>query len=178
MLQAAEELEQQLDAMADYARLCLRPARRETVALSTVLRSVVDQELARFGLGGECVELAEDIPPVLADAEMVHLIFRELIANALTFIQPTQAPRVKISGRRAGDEVETVIQDAGLGIPADCLTLLGKPFQRFHGEAHLAPGMGMGLARVGRGLAAIQGRLRCATQPGEGSLFVVCLRAA
>lgn len=178
MIRAAQELERQLDALADYTKLCMRKPRWQQVDLSSLLRAVVEQELAKVCLGEECVELTEGIPPVLGDLEMLKLVYQELIGNALAFKQADQPPRVKISGHQTGDRIETTIQDSGLGIPAHCLSLLGKPFQRFHCEGHLAVGIGLGLARVGRSLGVLNGRLHCLSQPGEGTLFVVSLRAA
>lgn len=178
MVQAGADLERQLDALADYAKICLRPSRLEELDLSWVLQSVVKQQLARFHIGQKCVSLAETIPPVVADRGILELVFSELISNALLFTPAHQLPCVKVTSRRQGDRVETSIQDCGLGIPSGCLELLGKPFQRFHSEAHLVPGVGLGLTRALRGLAALQGRLHCSSETGQGSLLLVSLRAA
>ena len=178
IVQAATQLERQLDAMAEYTKLCLRVPRREPVDLKRLLRSVVGEELARLRLGEECVELAGRMGSVLADRAILKLVFRELIDNALVFSRLDHPARIKVSCEQKGDRVETTIQDFGLGIPADCLPLLGKPFQRFHPQTPHADGLGLGLTRVTRGLAALGGRLRCSSEVGQGSSFLVCLRVA
>jgi len=124
------------------------------------------------------VELAESNPPVVADRGILKLILGELIRNALVFTRAEQAPRVKVRSQRQGDRVDILIEDSGLGIPAERLPLLGKPFQRFHGEAHLIPGVGLGLTRTLRGLAALQGRLGCSSGPEQGTTFRLSLGAA
>ncbi|MBN9417167.1 MAG: hypothetical protein J0I12_17110 [Candidatus Eremiobacteraeota bacterium] len=175
---AATQLERQLDALAEYTKLCLRVPRREAVDLKRLLPTVVGEELAKFRLGEECVELAGRMGSVLADRAILKLVFRELIDNALLFTRADQPARVKVSCQPQGDRLETTIQDFGPGIPADCLPLLGKPFQRFHPQTAGGDGLGLGLTRVTRGLAALGGRLRCLSQVGQGSSFLVCLRTA
>ena len=178
MVQAGDQLERQLDGLAEYARLCLRPVRPESLDLSVFLRAAIEQQLAGFGLGEECVELGEGIPSVVADRGILKLILGELISNALLFTQAEQSPRVEIRGQRQGDWVELLIQDRGLGIPAERLPLLGKPFQRFHGQPHLSPGAGLGLTRTLRGLAALRGRLGCASEADQGTTVRLSLGAA
>jgi len=178
VLESAKNLEFQLNALADYAQLCRRPVRSEVVELSPLIAEVAAQRLKEQALAGECVELSGDIWPAAADAAMLRIVFSELLRNALQFVRPGQLPRVKVSGQRGEGRVEVAIADLGLGIPQACLPLLGRPFQRFHAGPEVPEGVGFGLTLACRGLAAVQGRLRCASEPGRGSTFLVSLRAA
>ncbi len=176
IVQAATCLERQMDALAEYTRLCRRAVHEESVELAPLLRAVVTEKLAGLRLGEDCVEWVGRMGLVRADKTIVKLVFRELIDNALVHLPADRAPRLKISCCSVEDRVETTIQDWGLGIPADCLPLLGKPFQRFHGQTDCA--QGLGLTRVLRALALVAGRLACSSEVGQGTSFRVSLRAA
>jgi light-regulated signal transduction histidine kinase (bacteriophytochrome) len=171
--ESARQLERQFDALSEYARLCLRATRHQKVELKPLLQAATRQQLARLGRAEECVEMSGDFPAVRADLASLKIVFSELIANALQFARPGQPPRVLIRANSRESQVETLIQDFGLGIPQDCLTLLGKPFQKFHSGA----GVGFGFTLVLRALSLARGRLRCASHCGEGSTFVVSLEA-
>lgn len=176
IVQAATCLDRQMDALADYTRLCRRAVREESVELAPLLQAVVTEKLNGLRLGEDCVEWIGRMASVRADKSIVKLVFRELIDNALVHLPRGRKPRLRISCRIVEDRVETIIQDCGLGIPADCLPLLGKPFQRFHGRTDGASGLG--LTRVLRALALVAGRLACSSEVGQGSSFRVTLRAA
>lgn len=171
---SAEHLERQLDALANYARLCARDVALGPVELAQLWQALRCQHLELSGLADECVELSGDFPAAKADRATLQLIFSELLANALKFTRPRQLPRVSVRSHLRQGRVETIICDQGLGIPQDCLHLLGKPFQKFHD----LPGIGMGLTFVRRALALNHGHLSCASVCGQGSSFVVSLEAA
>lgn len=172
--ESARKLERQFDALSEYARLCLRAARNQKVELKPLLQALTRQQLARLGRAEECVEMSGDFPTVSADLTSLKIVFSELIGNALQFVAPGREPRVVIDVRRRESRVETSVQDYGLGIPQDCLALLGKPFQKFH----TGPGVGLGFTLVLRALSLSRGRLYCQSACGEGTRFLVSLEAA
>ena len=73
------------------------------------------------------VDLAGDLPAVLADAHRVHQVLTKLVDNAFKF-SPDGTP-VRIEGRRVdGHRVELVVVDSGHGIPAAELDRVFEPF--------------------------------------------------
>lgn len=79
--------------------------------------------------------------------------------------------------RRAGDDVQVVVDDAGPGVPAE---LRREVFERFHRGAHArsgADGAGLGLALVASHVRLHGGRVSVEERPGGGARFVVHLPA-
>ena len=86
-------------------------------------------------------------------------ILENLISNALKYSQP-EAERswVRVSSRRAGDRVEIVVEDNGLGIPADRRDAVFDMFVRAHPGA--ATGSGLGLYLVSKHVEKLAGSVR------------------
>ena len=71
-------------------------------------------------------------------------------------------------------QCEIVITDNGIGFDEKYQTRIFAPFQRLHGRT-MFDGTGMGLAISRRIAERHRGSLRCTSQPGKGSRFVVTL---
>lgn len=114
---------------------------------------------------------------VRADAERLHQVVGNLLANALKFTEP--GGRVEVVVREADGQVEIEVADDGRGIDAE---FLPRVFERF--SQHDASttrqhgGLGLGLAIV-RQLVDMQGGTVAASSPGlgQGASFVVRLPA-
>jgi PAS domain S-box-containing protein len=117
-------------------------------------------------------------PPTLAaraDREKVRQVLLNLLSNAVKF---TPAPgRVRLSCGAGDDTVRWVVQDTGVGIPADQRDAVFEPFVQV-GRASNRPmeGTGLGLA-ISRDLArGMGGDLVLAPPlPDGGSVFVLTL---
>jgi len=111
---------------------------------------------------------------VLGDESRLEQCFTNLLANA---IQYTPAGgRVTARARSLEDEVEVVVEDTGIGIPA---TALPRVFERFYrvdrGRGRDTGGTGLGLALVKHIALAHGGRVDVASEEGHGSVFTVRL---
>ena len=122
-----------------------------------------------------CVKVAERLPVLIGDQELLVQALRNVLTNALRFTPP--AGRICVHAyvadaqSDAGQSIEIEIQDSGQGIvAADCERIF-QPFDRGNsGES--AGGMGLGLA-ISRNIAAAHGgTLTVRNTPGEGACFV------
>jgi signal transduction histidine kinase len=104
---------------------------------------------------------------VLADADMLTLIFQNLISNAIDY---TPNGEVMIGGRVAegSDTVECWVSDNGAGIPADRLE---KVFDKLETDPEKKGGMGLGLAIVKQFVEAHGGKVTVESEVGRGSTF-------
>ena len=122
------------------------------------------------------VEVEAGTGDAVGDPRRVAQIIGNLVTNALKF---TDAGRIAVSSRRAGDVVEVAVRDTGAGIAPENLRELFAPFRQFRSPAgRLHEGTGLGLA-ISRNLArAMGGDVRVASVVGEGSTFTLVLPAA
>ncbi len=163
-------------------------ARIETGALAVApepveLQSLVEEAGSRFQSGDAKnplqVELAEDLPMVLADRRRVVQVLSNLLSNAAGY-SPEGSP-ITVSAAREGVHVEVSISDRGRGIPAELLPELFRKFSR--GFDRDTPsgvdGSGLGLAICKGIVEAHGGRIRAESEgPGLGARFTFTLPVA
>jgi signal transduction histidine kinase len=74
--------------------------------------------------------------------------------------------------RRAGEFVEVVVADDGVGMAAEVCERIFDPFYTTKPVGH---GTGQGLAIAHRVIAKLGGDIRVASEPGRGSEFTIRL---
>ncbi|GAA4905185.1 two-component system sensor histidine kinase KdpD [Actinomycetospora succinea] len=120
------------------------------------------------------VEVAEDLPDVLADAGLAERVVANLVDNAL---RHGGDGSVAVRASAYADRVELRVVDAGPGVPRKARDRLFAPFQQL-GDRRAATGVGLGL-HVARGFTeAMGGTLDAEDTPGGGLTMVLALPAA
>jgi signal transduction histidine kinase len=116
--------------------------------------------------------------PLHARGDFVKLqqVITNLMANAIKF---TERGRVLVRARRRDDVVEIFVEDTGIGISAEALGRLWRPFQQAERNTDRRyGGTGLGLSIV-RGLVErMKGQVTVDSEVGRGSCFTVRLPAA
>ncbi|MEZ4300677.1 MAG: PAS domain-containing protein [Polyangiaceae bacterium] len=147
-----------------------------TVDLATIAReTLADLEVTISETAAE-VTLGE-LPAVSADPMQMRQLFLNLIGNALKFRKEGEPPVVTVSGLRAGDRVELVFADRGIGFDDKYADRIWKPFQRLHVKERY-PGTGIGLAICKKIVERHGGHVRVQSAPGQGATFHIDLWAA
>lgn len=116
------------------------------------------------------IELLTNIPQdykVFADRDMLHLVFRNLINNAIKFT-PEQG-KIQISVQKQDKEVLVYIKDTGVGIPKEHLEKIFEGFST-RGTAS-EKGIGLGLQLCKEFITLNNGKLNVESEPNEGSTF-------
>ncbi len=175
---------ERVDGMAQLVRDLLDLSRAETiplrahepVALGEIVSQVVDEnqvhaDRAQVSLA---VDVAADVPAILADRDDLLCLVGNLVTNAIKYNRPGGS--VTISLRAQGDQVRLEVADTGLGIPPEVLPRLGEEFYRVNtpDRKHIV-GTGLGLSLVRRTVEAYGGHLDIYSKLGEGSAFTVWL---
>jgi two-component system cell cycle sensor histidine kinase PleC len=130
-------------------------------------------ELAR----SKGVDLAVKTLPevtVPADERALQQILINLLENAIKFTP--EGGRIVVRPRAAGGAINIYVEDAGIGIPKEAVSKLGRPFEQVETEfSRRYEGSGLGLA-IARSLAELHGgALRIRSQPGIGTIVLVHL---
>lgn len=123
------------------------------------------------------VTLSSQTPPgirVHADKDLVNIIIRNLVSNALKFT-PAEG-KVEIKVWPEGEEVYVSVKDNGIGIQPEIL-------EKFQSEGHLESsagtdkeiGTGLGLQLVRDLVAKNKGSMKIESRPEKGSEFIFTL---
>jgi signal transduction histidine kinase/DNA-binding response OmpR family regulator len=187
MTQFHRIMDQQVDHMQDLIGDLLDVARIETGTLSVKpapadVAGMVDDARRRFlGGGGRdnlLVDLAPDLPPVLADQRRIVQVLTNLLSNAAGY-SPQGSP-IRVSAVRDGVHVAVSVSDEGRGLPAEQLPHLFRKFSRIDGgnAGSSVAGSGLGLAICKGIVEAHGGRIRAESDGlGLGSRFTFTVPA-
>ncbi len=116
------------------------------------------------------VEIADGLPDVLADAELLRQAFLNLCVNAIQAMEPRGGGRLLARARRDGAGVVVEVRDSGPGMDAETAAHVFEPFYTTK-----ANGTGLGLAIVRQAAEAHGGSVEVDSAPGEGATFRVRL---
>jgi two-component system cell cycle sensor histidine kinase PleC len=113
-------------------------------------------------------------PIVFGDRAAIQKILKILLANAVKFTP--DGGRITVRTRRVGQATNFYVEDTGIGIPADALRRIARPFeQRAPALRNGMKGSGLGLA-IARSLVELHGgSMRIRSTVGSGTVVLVHL---
>jgi signal transduction histidine kinase len=144
-----------------------RPARTDVAALLKVTAGLLSQDPALEHLH---VDVAGSAPPILADPDLLKIVFLNLLLNGAHAMQGRGTIRVSVTAESGSCQV--TISDNGPGIPPETREKLFTPF--FTTKAR---GTGLGLATAKRFVEAHQGSLGIDCPPAGGTTITIQLPA-
>ena len=158
-LQFHRIIDAQTDRMRELISDLLDVAHIETGNLSVApgpvdMAVLVDEARNAFLSGGGRnnlhIDLAPDLPWVMADRLRIVQVLGNLLSNAAR--HSPEASSVRVSAVREGIHVAVSVADDGMGVSADLLPHLFRKFSRIDGDDR-----GSGIAGSGLGLAICKG---------------------
>jgi nitrogen fixation/metabolism regulation signal transduction histidine kinase len=192
IVEQVEALKALVNAFADYAR----PTQIQTapVDLNGLVRDVVELYRAERGPSGLDVvplrgaeqeggraenvtlklELAKDLPSILADPGRLRQVLHNLLLNARDALAGHPKPVTRITTHMIGDgdaaQVELVVRDNGPGFPEELMERLFEPY-----VTSKARGTGLGLAIVKRIVEEHNGQIAAGRGPDGGATVSIRL---
>ncbi len=127
-------------------------------------------------------DVQPDLPPILADRELVTMLIKNLVGNAIKFSH--DGGRVDVVAREAcpefnrrkGANLILSVIDQGVGIPADDLPHIFEKFYRVWSTTESGiEGVGLGLVLAKEAAEAHGGQIEVESELGVGSRFIVTL---
>jgi two-component system sensor histidine kinase/response regulator len=139
----------------------------------TLMPGLLSQQSMAIEKGIELENDVSDLIFVLADSDMLQLIIRNLINNAIKFTP--EKGKISISAKPEGDSCIIAIDDNGNGIPyqmqADLFSLKAKSTYGTRREK----GIGLGLAMCKEYTEIQNGKIWFKSEPGIGTTFYISL---
>lgn len=177
--ESAQTLNGIIEEVLDYSHIesgSLKLAHRPFSLRATIRQAVAGVE----GLaGGKALalqhECADDCPDeLMGDGKRLGQVLAILLGNAVKF---TEKGGVRVLARQPEPGLlELLVEDSGIGIEPDKLSLIFDPFRQGDGsQARKYGGTGLGLTITRRLVEAMGGTISVASTPGVGSVFRVLL---
>ena len=167
----AQRMAQIIDDLLRLAHIGHRPIERKTVDVASLVHDVVRET------GAPSIFTIQALPPALGDAAFLRQVFANLLSNAVKSTGSVPAPRIDVSARVVGGDVEYCVSDNGAGFDVSYAKQLFAPFEPLDQQDGVE-GNEIGLAIVRRIVERHGGRVHAEGKRGQGAKFFVTLPAA
>jgi len=174
--QSAARLDALINDVLTYSRLLRSEIIMQPVHLDELIRRVIVM-YPQLQANGADIAIESPLPVVLANEASLTQVISNLLANAVKFVAPGIAARVKVSADEIEGDVRLWIEDNGIGIDPRDHERIWSIFTRI-GRARDYEGTGIGLTIVRKAVERMNGRIGVESALGEGSRFWVRLRKA
>ena len=157
--------------LLDFARPTA-PAKKP-MDLNEVVRRAVSVVMTQLSLNHVdlSLDLASDLPTVLADANQIQQVLVNLLLNAADAIGTEGGSIRALTRPGPSTSIELLLEDSGRGIPPEDLPRIFEPFFTTKGNH----GTGLGLAVSWGIVEAHGGVLEVQSEPGRGTCFTLHL---
>jgi signal transduction histidine kinase len=114
------------------------------------------------------------MPTIYYSKLALHMIFYNLIDNALKYRSQDSALEVKISYKSDLFHYYFEVEDNGIGIASEYYDSIFKPFKRLHTKSEYT-GSGLGLATVKKIIQKLGGAITVKSALGKGTTFLITI---
>jgi PAS domain S-box-containing protein len=176
--QETDRLTELIGGLLDLARLEAGQfvIKKEPLQLDEVVADVFDlfDIQARNREISLHVDIQPDLPHMMADRELVNVLIKNLVGNAIKFSK--EGGRVDVVARQEGTNLALSVIDRGLGIPPEELPHIFEKFYRvWSTTASGIKGVGLGLVLAKEAAEAHGGHIEVESELDVGSRFMVTL---
>ncbi len=172
---ASERMGRLIDDLLEFSRLGRQSLELESVDVETVVRKALSDAMLARSPPLPTVSI-EPLPRVRGDRRLLHLVWMNLLDNAVKYSAGGAAPSIEIWAERGEGEVRYHVRDNGIGFDMAYYDKLFGVFQRLHSNPAY-PGTGVGLAIAHRVVARHHGRIWATSEIGKGATFSFALPA-
>jgi len=170
IVDAAQRMDHLIQDLLAYSRLSRTDLRPEPLPIGDVVREALRTLEHEIAARAASVEVMEPLGDVMAHRETLRSALVNLVGNALKFVAPGVAPRVRIWSEAREGRRRLWVEDNGIGIDPQYHGSIFRVFHRLHG-VETYPGTGIGLAIVRRGTERMGGRAGLESSGAAGSRF-------
>jgi signal transduction histidine kinase len=173
---SAGRLDHLLYDLLQYSRVSRDHLELRPVALSSLLKEVVEDQLQAADKNPPTIQLFSGDENVLAHLSVLRQVLLNLLENARKFVRPGVDPLIIVRAEVLDGQVRITVTDNGIGIDPRFHGKIFSIFERLNGENY--PGTGVGLAVARRAVERMGGRIGVESNENGGSSFWIELRKA
>jgi PAS domain S-box-containing protein len=151
-----------------------RPMERELLDLNGLIRSTARLVSYDKRFRGIRLELTLDhnLPAIYGVADQLTQVLMNLLINATDAVSDSPAPRIDVSTRVVGSEIELTVRDNGTGMDRETLARAMEPFFT---SKPVGKGTGLGLSLCETIVSAHGGKLSIDSEEGKGTSLTLRL---
>ena len=146
----------------------------EPLILDELLASLIEKLEAKYPSAIFSFSCEDDIPVIEADKTGMNSVTINLMENAVKY--SSGVPKIDISLRQIGENIELKIADSGMGISNKEKKKIFDKFYRIGNEdTRATKGTGLGLYIVQQTVKAHRGEIRVSDNEPQGTVFTIVL---
>lgn len=159
--------------LLDYAKSDSKIDEKESIDLNAFLEQIF-HNLVEHHHSLDSNLVIKLMPTIYYSKLALHMIFYNLIDNALKYRSQDRALEVKISYKSDLFHYYFEVEDNGIGIASEYYESIFKPFKRLHTKSEYA-GSGLGLATVKKIIQKLGGAITVKSVLGKGTAFLIAI---
>lgn len=173
IIQLSERVHEVHESLYNFLTIGKEVINIEKILLSEIIERIKKDLAQEIEAKNASVEL-ENETEFYADKNLIEVIMRNLIKNAILYSKKDIPPKIKIYVEKKNNEIIIEVKDNGIGIPEKDLENIFQMFYRLHSiKTHR--GSGLGLSIVKKCVELMNGRVWVESKIGEGSRFFINL---
>lgn len=173
-IDGAKRMQAMVDGLLQYARTETADARVEPIDSAVVVDDAIE-DLGALIDERDAEVTVESLPVVQVDREQLHVVFQNLIENAIKYTEDGP-PRVRIGAEESDGQWRISVADNGIGVDPEKANEIFELFERSH-RVEDAEGIGLGLALCKQIVERHGGEIWVESEPDDGSTFYFTLPA-
>ncbi len=166
--EGTERMQTLIDDLLRFSRVGRQAMGRAPVDVGELVATARQALAGAIEEAGAAVDV-DALPVVVGDAAMLGQVVTNLVANAVKF-HGDAPPVVRVHAQREEHAWRVLVQDNGIGIPAEHVGKVFEMFRRLHSREEF-PGTGIGLAICKKIVERHGGTIAVQPAPGGGSCF-------
>ena len=170
---STQKMDRLINAILRLSREGRRNLSPEPIGMTALMQSVVASLKHQADERGATVEVEGGLPDLVNDRLAVEQVFSNVVENALKYLKPGRAGRIRVRGRSDGELRTYEVEDNGRGIDVKDHERVFELFRR--AGAQDQPGEGIGLAHVRALVYRLGGTITVESELDRGATFRICL---
>lgn len=120
------------------------------------------------------IDIFEDLPKIVADADKIEQVLNNLISNAIKFSNPES--KIIIKAFQSNDVITVAVKDEGQGMPEEDINKLFTPFSQLSSKSTAGEkSTGLGLSITKKIITGHKGKIWVESKKGQGTTFYFSL---
>ena len=143
----------------------------KNIDLNLVIKNIIKEYENELTLDNITIS---KLPIIKTDGNLIYLIFKNLIENAIKFKKNNENLHITITHKEQSDYWEFTCSDNGIGIDKEYHEKIFQLFQRLNSSSE-NKGTGVGLSITKKAIEILGGKIQIDSSPNKGSSFYFTL---